>query len=254
MKILTLYNSGFHEDTLVWMADGTEKAIKDIKKGESIKGYDTYFEADEFPGFDGASLMLNSIIDGVIDGVAEKEVDELLQINFSHGKKLLVEPSSVMFARPLPCGTVEHEDGTITEGCSSESQNNGVEGSVSEYEAHACCNVGWMAVDLESAIEKYGTQAIDVDTFCGIAKGAGVYSNEEFIVSDGVLNEDFEEGSENGARRLFRLQQDRDYTVESWEIVKGSFKVYNFTKVENIELMFANTIVFGTGDIFIGVE
>ena len=69
---------------------------------------------------------------------------------------MLVEPSSVAYARPLPCGTVEHEDGTITEGCSSESQNNGVEGSVSEYEAHACCNVGWMALDLEAAINKYG--------------------------------------------------------------------------------------------------
>mgnify|MGYP001378187556 FL=1 len=246
------YNSGYHEDTLVMMADGTEKAIKDVKKGELIKGYDTYFEPHEEPGFDGASLMLNSMIDGEVKGVGKKEVDELLQINFSHGKKLLVEPSSVMFARPLPCGTVEHEDGTITEGCSSESQNNGIENSVSEYEAHACCNVGWMAVDLESAIEKYGAQLIDVNTFCGIAKGTGVYANEEFIVSDGVLSEDGEE--ENGARRLFRLQQDRDYTVESWEIVKGSFEVYNFTKVENIELMFANTIVFGTGDIFIGVE
>ena len=246
------YNSGYHEDTLVMMADGTEKAIKDVKKGELIKGYDTYFEPHEEPGFDGASLMLNSMIDGEVKGVGKKEVDELLQINFSHGKKLLVEPSAIAYARPLPCGTVEHEDGTITEGCSSESQNNGIENSVSEYEAHACCNVGWMAVDLESAIEKYGAQLIDVNTFCGIAKGTGVYANEEFIVSDGVLSEDGEE--ENGARRLFRLQQDRDYTVESWEIVKGSFKVYNFTKVENIELMFANTVVFGTGDVFIGAR
>ena len=92
---MTTYNSGFHGDTLIWMADGTEKAIKDVKKGELIKGYDTYFEPDEFPGFDGASLMLNPIIDGEVKGVAEKEVDELLQINFSHGKKLLVEPSAI---------------------------------------------------------------------------------------------------------------------------------------------------------------
>ena len=246
------YNSGFHEDTLVWMADGTEKAIKDIKKGELIKGYDTYFEPDEMPGFDGASVMLNPIIDGEVKGVAEKEVDELLQINFSHGKKLLVEPSSVAYARPLPCGTIEHEDGTITEGCSSEPQNNGIEGSVSEYEAHACCNVGWMSVDLESAIERYGAELINKDSFCGISKGTGVYANEEFIVSDSVLSGEEEE--ENGAKRLFHLQQDRDYTVESWEIVKGSFKVYNFTKVENIELMFANTVVFGTGDVFVGAR
>lgn len=246
------YNSGFHEDTLVWMADGTEKAIKDVKKGELIKGYDTYFEPDEMPGFDGASVMLNPIIDGEVKGVTEKEVDELLQINFSHDKKLLVEPSSVAYARPLPCGTVEHEDGTITEGCSSEPQNNGIEGSVSEYEAHACCNVGWMSVDLESAIERYGAELINKDSFCGISKGTGVYANEEFIVSDGVLSGEEEE--ENGAKRLFHLQQDRDYTVESWEIVKGSFKVYNFTKVENIELMFANTVVFGTGDVFVGAR
>ena len=44
---MTTYNSGFHGDTLIWMADGTEKAIKDVKKGELIKGYDTYFEPDE---------------------------------------------------------------------------------------------------------------------------------------------------------------------------------------------------------------
>ena len=41
------------------------------------------------------------------------------------------------------------------EGC-FRTKNNGIEGSVSEYEAHACCNVGWMSVDLESAIERYG--------------------------------------------------------------------------------------------------
>ena len=66
-------------------------------KGELIKGYDTYFEPDEMPGFDGASVMLNPIIDGEVKGVAEKEVDELLKL-ISSDKKLLVEPSSVAYA------------------------------------------------------------------------------------------------------------------------------------------------------------
>ena len=146
-------------------------------------------------GFDGASVTLNPIVDGVVESLIEKEVDELLQINFSHGKKLLVEPSSIGYARPLPCGKVEHEDGTITEGCATEPQNNGIEGSTSNYDAHACCNVGWMAVDLEAAISEYGawdekeftnsqtTGKINSDTFCGIDEGTGVYANEEFIRS-----------------------------------------------------------------------
>ena len=256
------YNSCFHEDTLIWMGDGTEKPIKDIKVGEKVKGYDTYFEPHEYPGFDGASVTLNPIVDGVVESLIEKEVDELLQINFSHGKKLLVEPSSIGYARPLPCGTVEHPDGTVTEGCASEPQNNGVEGSISKYEAHACCNVGWMAVDLKEAISEYGewneeefansnlTGRINSDTFCGIDEGTGVYANEEFIVSDGVWPDEEIDGDNNETKKLFSLQQSKDYTIKSWEIVKGNFKVYNFKKVNDLQLIFANTVLFGAGELF----
>jgi len=246
-----LYDSGFEADTLILMADGTEKPIKDIKKGDSIKGYDTYFEPDEFPGFDGASVMLNPIVDGTVMGVIEKEVDELMKLNFNDGKTLLVEKDTIGYARPLPCGPVEHDDGTITEGCSSEEKNNGIEGSVSEYEAHACCNVGWMAVDLDSAITKYGewngdsspdgyTGRIRPDNYCGLDYGTGVYSNEYKLYE-----------TEEDYQKLFTIQQEKDYKIESWETVKGNFKVYNFEKVDDLQLLFANSFVFGTGEVFI---
>ncbi len=45
-----------------------------------------------------------------------------------------------------------------------------------------------MSVDLESAIERYGAELINKDSFCGISKGTGVYANEEFIVSDGLFS------------------------------------------------------------------
>jgi len=41
-----------------------------------------------------------------------------------------------------------------------------------------------------------------------------------------------------------------DYKVNSWETLKGNFKVYNFTRVDDLQLLFANTVVFGTGEIF----
>ena len=88
------YSAGFEADTLILMGDGTEKPIKDIKEGDEIKGYDTYFEPEEMPGFDGASVMLNTIVDGTVAGVIEKEVDELMKLNFNDGKTLLVEKES----------------------------------------------------------------------------------------------------------------------------------------------------------------
>ena len=248
-----LYDSGFEADTLILMADGTEKPIKDVKKGDSIKGYDTYFEPDEFPGFDGASVMLNPIVDGTVIGVIEKEVDELMKLNFNDGKTLLVEKDTIGYARPLPCGPIEHDDGKITEGCSSEEKNNGVEGSTSEFERHACCNVGWMAVDLDSAIAKYGeyneedlklefgkTGHINPSNYCGLDYGTGVYSNEHKLYK-----------TEEDYQKLFAIQQEKDYKIDSWETVKGNFKVYNFEKVDDLQLLFANSFLFGTGKVFL---
>ena len=37
MDELAKYDGGFHEDTLIWMADGTEKPIKDLKSGDKIE-------------------------------------------------------------------------------------------------------------------------------------------------------------------------------------------------------------------------
>ena len=159
MKKITeqvLYDGGFHEDTLIWMADGTEKPVKDLKPGDKIVGYDTYFDEDEYPGFNGSNVVLNKLQTGVVEEVIEKEVDSLLKLNLNYGMELLVEPEAVTYARALPCGTVEQADGSYTEGCSSEEKNNGIEGSTAKYEQHACCNVGWMALDLKAAPESIG--------------------------------------------------------------------------------------------------
>jgi|TARA_B110001454_G_scaffold145837_1_gene135334 hypothetical protein len=246
------YSAGFEADTLILMGDGTEKPIKDIKEGDEIKGYDTYFEPEEMPGFDGASVMLNTIVDGTVAGVIEKEVDELMKLNFNDGKTLLVEKDTIAYARPLPCGSIEHDDGSITEGCSSEADNNGIEGSTSKFERHACCNVGWMAVDLASAIAMYGeydeddldtgdsTGYIDSNNYCGLDHGTGVYSNEKKLY-----------GSKENYQKLFALQQIKDYKIDSWETVKGKFKVYNFDRVDDLQLLFANSFVFGTGKVFV---
>ncbi len=77
MGELVKYDGGFHEDTLIWMADGTEKPIKDLKPGDEIVGYDTMWEPDEFPGFNGSNVALNKLQTGVVKEVAEKEVDGL---------------------------------------------------------------------------------------------------------------------------------------------------------------------------------
>ena len=242
MGELVKYDGGFHEDTLIWMADGTEKPVKDLKPGDKIVGYDTYFDEDEYPGFNGSNVVLNKLQTGVVEEVIEKEVDSLLKLNLNYGMELLVEPEAVTYARALPCGTVEHADGSYTEGCSSEEKNNGIEGSTAKYEQHACCNVGWMALDLEAAIEKYGEQTeknpqapISVSGWCGLDDGTGIYANDDKIKNEVILAE---------------LNEMKDYRVKSWENIKGKFKVYNIPLINDLQLIYANSVVMGAGQVF----
>ena len=244
MKKITeqvLYDGGFHEDTLIWMADGTEKPIKDLKPGDKIVGYDTYFDEDEYPGFNGSNVVLNKLQTGVVEEVIEKEVDSLLKLNLNYGMELLVEPEAVTYARALPCGPMEHEDGSITEGCASEEKNNGVEGSTSKYEQHACCNVGWMALDLQAAIDRYGEDSSDEygqirpTNWCGLDDGTGIYAND-----DKVKNE----------QELATLNELKDYRIKSWEKIEGKFKVYNIPLINDLQLIYANSVVMGAGQVF----
>ena len=87
MDELAKYDGGFHEDTLIWMADGTEKPVKDLKPGDKIVGYDTYFDEDEYPGFNGSNVVLNKLQTGVVEEVIEKEVDSLLKLNLNYFRK-----------------------------------------------------------------------------------------------------------------------------------------------------------------------
>jgi len=236
------YDGAFHEDTLIWMADGTEKPIKDLKAGDEIVGYDTMFTENEEPGFNGSNVVLNKLQTGVVREVVEKEVDSLLKLNLNYGMELLVEPEAVTYARPLPCGPIEHSDGTITEGCSSEEKNNGVEGSTSKYEQHACCNVGWMALDLEKAIDKFGEWSeetsfgsIRPENWCGLDDGTGIYANDDKIKNETELAE---------------LNELKDYRVKSWENVEGKFKVYHIPLIDDLQLIYANSVVMGAGEVF----
>ena len=236
------FDAGFHEDTLIWMADGTEKAIKDLKSGDVIRGYDTNFPEDEFPGFNGSNVVLNPLQTGTVKEIIEKEVDTLYKLTLNYGMELLVEPEAVTYARALPCGTVEQADGSITEGCASEEKNNGIVGSTAKYEQHACCNVGWMALDLKAAIEKYGEQTeknpqapISVSGWCGLDDGTGIYANDDKIKNEVILAE---------------LNEMKDYRVKSWENVKGKFKVYNIPLINDLQLIYANSVVMGAGQVF----
>ena len=236
------FDAGFHEDTLIWMADGTEKAIKDLKSGDVIRGYDTNFPEDEFPGFNGSNVVLNPLQTGTVKEIIEKEVDTLYKLTLNYGMELLVEPEAVTYARALPCGTVEQADGSYTEGCSSEEKNNGIEGSTAKYEQHACCNVGWMALDLKAAIEKYGEQTernpqapISVSGWCGLDDGTGIYAND-----DKVKNE----------QELATFNELKDYRIKSWEKIEGKFKVYNIPLINDLQLIYANSVVMGAGQVF----
>ena len=244
MKKITeqvLYDGGFHEDTLIWMADGTEKPVKDLKPGDKIVGYDTYFDEDEYPGFNGSNVVLNKLQTGVVEEVIEKEVDSLLKLNLNYGMELLVEPEAVTYARALPCGTVEQADGSITEGCASEEKNNGIVGSTAKYEQHACCNVGWMALDLQAAIDRYGEDGSDEygqilpTNWCGLDDGTGIYANDEKILDEQTL------ASKN---------EEKNYHVEKCEEVKGNFKVYNIPLIDDLQLIYANSVVMGAGQVF----
>tara|TARA_B100000029_G_scaffold501631_1_gene575459 strand:+ start:1207 stop:1977 length:771 start_codon:yes stop_codon:yes gene_type:complete len=237
------FDAGFHEDTLIWMADGTEKAIKDLKSGDVIRGYDTNFPEDEFPGFNGSNVVLNPLQTGTVKEIIEKEVDTLYKLTLNYGMELLVEPESVTYARALPCGPVEHNDGSITEGCASEEKNNGIEGSTAKYEQHACCNVGWMALDLEKSIGKYGEfdeeinpwGTINPNTWCGLDDGSGIYANDEKILDE---------------QTLASMNEEKNYHVEKCEEVKGNFKVYNMPLIDDLQLIYANSVVMGAGQVF----
>ena len=237
------FDAGFHEDTLIWMADGTEKAIKDLKSGDVIRGYDTNFPEDEFPGFNGSNVVLNPLQTGTVKEIIEKEVDTLYKLTLNYGMELLVEPEAVTYARALPCGTVEQADGSYTEGCSSEEKNNGIEGSTAKYEQHACCNVGWMALDLEKSIGKYGEfdeeinpwGTINPNTWGGLDDGSGIYANDEKILDEQTL------ASKN---------EEKNYHVEKCEEVKGNFKVYNIPLIDDLQLIYANSVVMGAGQVY----
>ena len=175
--------------------------------------------------------------------VIEKEVDTLYKLTLNYGMELLVEPEAVTYARALPCGTVEQADGSYTEGCSSEEKNNGIEGSTAKYEQHACCNVGWMALDLEKSIGKYGEfdeeinpwGTINPNTWCGLDDGSGIYANDEKILDEQTL------ASKN---------EEKNYHVEKCEEVKGNFKVYNIPLIDDLQLIYANSVVMGAGQVF----
>ena len=99
-----------------------------------------------------------------------------------------------------------------------------------------------MALDLKAAIEKYGEQTernpqapISVSGWCGLDDGTGIYANDDKIKNEVILAE---------------LNEMKDYRVKSWENIKGKFKVYNIPLINDLQLIYANSVVMGAGQVF----
>ena len=51
-------------------------------------------------------------------------------------------------------------------------------------------------------------------------------------------------------QELATLNELKDYRIKSWEKIEGKFKVYNIPLINDLQLIYANSVVMGAGQVF----
>ena len=129
--------SGFQPTDKIRNADGVDVSLSEVSVGDKLIGIDFASE-----GFDGANVNLNEPVSDTVVSVSTRTTENAIKLTFSDDRTMIVDAQTQFYARALPCGDIEHEDGTITEGCSRKEAD-----EEAIYELHSCCDKGIVAYD-----------------------------------------------------------------------------------------------------------
>ena len=200
--------SGFQPTDKIRNSEGVDVPLSEVSVGDKLIGID--YNTEEF---DGANVNLNKpVLDAVIS-VSTRTTENAIRLTFSDDRTMIVDAQTQFYSRPLPCGDVEHEDGTITEGCSREESDSETE---QIYEKHSCCDKGIVAYDDSVLIEQY----VDVEN----------PPNTKLTPKTGIYNLD-----DNFA--------ENDLQVVCIEELDGEYEVMDI-EMEKTEMIFINGFYF----------
>ena len=102
--------SGFQPTDKIRNSEGVDVPLSEVSVGDKLIGID--YNTEEF---DGANVNLNKpVLDAVIS-VSTRTTENAIRLTFSDDRTMIVDAQTQFYSRPLPCGDVEHEDGTITD-------------------------------------------------------------------------------------------------------------------------------------------
>lgn len=204
--------SGFQPTDKIRNADGVDVSLSEVSVGDKLIGID--FASEDF---DGANVNLNEPVSDTVVSVSTRTTENAIRLTFSDDRTMIVDAQTAFYSRPLPCGDVVNEDGTITEGCSREegAKEAGTEAE-QLYEKHSCCDKGIVAYDDSVLIEQYVDDENPPST--KLTPKTGIYN----------LDDNFAEN---------------DLQVVSIEELDGEYEVMDI-EMEKTEMIFINGFYF----------
>ena len=204
--------SGFQPTDKIRNSEGVDVPLSEVSVGDKLIGID--YETEEF---DGANVNLNEPVLDTVVSVSTRTTENAIRLTFSDDRTMIVDAQTAFYSRPLPCGDVVNEDGTITEGCSREegAKEAGTEAE-QLYEKHSCCDKGIVAYDDSVLIEQYVDDENPPST--KLTPKTGIYN----------LDDNFAEN---------------DLHVVSIEELDGEYEVMDI-EMEKTEMIFINGFYF----------
>jgi len=200
--------SGFQPTDKIRNSEGVDVPLSEVSAGDKIIGIDYSVE-----DFDGANVNLNEPVVDVVKSISTRTTKNAIRLTFSDDRTVIVDAQTAIYARPLPCGDVEHEDGTITEGCSREESGTETE---QLYEKHSCCDKSVVAYDNSTLIELHEDAENPRDT--KLTPKTGIYN----------LDDNFAEN---------------DIQIVSIEELDGEYEVMD-VETEKTDMIFINGFYF----------
>ena len=198
--------SGFQPTDKIRNSEGVDVPLSEVSVGDKLIGID--YETEEF---DGANVNLNEPVLDTVVSVSTRTTENAIKLTFSDDRTMIVDAQTQFYARPLPCGDIEHEDGTITEGCARKEAD-----TEAIHELHSCCDKGIVAYDDSILLEQY--------------RDAENASNTKLEPKTGIYNLD-----DNFA--------ENDLQVVAIEELDGEHEVID-VEMEKTEIIFINGFYF----------
>ena len=198
--------SGFQPTDKIRNSEGVDVPLSEVSVGDKLIGID--YETEEF---DGANVNLNAPVVDVVKSISTRTTENAIRLTFSDDRTIIVDAQTAFYSRPLPCGDVVNEDGTITEGCSRKEAD-----EEAIYELHSCCDKGIVAYDDSVLAERNADDENAPST--KLTPKTGIYN----------LDDNFAEN---------------DLQVVSIEELDGEYEVMDI-EMEKTEMIFINGFYF----------